>query len=67
MNVLDDRVRVIGKINGDIADWLAVSLVQWERTDADQLQERRKVEEAYATNLKRLASRRPHEASDQLG
>ncbi|KAJ5167088.1 uncharacterized protein N7482_005869 [Penicillium canariense] len=40
--VLSDRVRVINKINSDIADFL---------------QERRRVEEAYAQSLRKLASR----------
>ncbi|KAL2869326.1 uncharacterized protein BJX67DRAFT_26441 [Aspergillus lucknowensis] len=40
--VLADRVRVINKVNTDIADWL---------------QERRRVEEAYAQGLRKLAHR----------
>ncbi|KAJ5833871.1 hypothetical protein N7474_002182 [Penicillium riverlandense] len=40
--VLGDRIRLINKINTDIADWL---------------QERRRVEEAYALSLRKLANR----------
>ncbi|KAJ5618876.1 hypothetical protein N7510_002860 [Penicillium lagena] len=40
--VLGDRIRLINKINADIADWL---------------QERRRVEEAYAVSLRKLANR----------
>ncbi|SLM37512.1 Muniscin C-terminal [Lasallia pustulata] len=50
--VVNDRVRLIGKINADIADWL---------------QERRRVEEAYVQGLKKLAGRRHHETSPELG
>ncbi|KAI9040857.1 uncharacterized protein KD926_007665 [Aspergillus affinis] len=41
-NVLNDRVRIINRVNTDIADWL---------------QERRRVEEAYAQGLRKLATR----------
>jgi hypothetical protein len=41
-NVLNDRIRLINKVHADIADWL---------------QERRRVEEAYAQGLRKLASR----------
>ncbi|PLB43474.1 hypothetical protein P170DRAFT_369680 [Aspergillus steynii IBT 23096] len=41
-SVLNDRIRVINRVNTDIADWL---------------QERRRVEEAYAQGLRKLATR----------
>ncbi|KAL4934158.1 uncharacterized protein BDV17DRAFT_248503 [Aspergillus undulatus] len=41
-SVLSDRIRVINKVNADIADWL---------------QERRRVEEAYVQGLRKLAHR----------
>ncbi|KAL9124833.1 MAG: hypothetical protein Q9217_005885 [Psora testacea] len=50
--VLDERVKLIGKINSDIADWLA---------------ERRRVEDSYVQGLKKLAARRSHDASTELG
>ncbi|MCJ1398211.1 hypothetical protein MMC11_001408 [Xylographa trunciseda] len=43
VSVLNDRVKVIAKVNEDIAEWLL---------------ERRRVEEAYVQGLKRLTSRR---------
>ncbi|MCJ1380945.1 hypothetical protein MMC17_004054 [Xylographa soralifera] len=46
VSVLNDRVKVIVKVNEDIADWLL---------------ERRRVEEAYVQGLNRLASRRRHD------
>lgn len=52
MSVLDERVKLIGKVNTDIADWLA---------------ERRRVEETYVQGLRKLASRRPHDAAAELG
>ncbi|KAI9368666.1 Muniscin C-terminal mu homology domain-containing protein [Aspergillus egyptiacus] len=50
--VLTDRVRVINKINADIADWL---------------QERRRVEEAYAQGLRKLAHRPQLDNAAALG
>ncbi|OOG00724.1 hypothetical protein ASPCADRAFT_202561 [Aspergillus carbonarius ITEM 5010] len=41
-NVLNERIRVINKVNADIADWL---------------QERRRIEELYAQGLRKLAHR----------
>ncbi|CAD6588961.1 MAG: hypothetical protein ASARMPRED_003840 [Alectoria sarmentosa] len=52
VSVLDERVKLIGKINTDIADWLA---------------ERRRVEELYVQGLRKLAGRRPHDAAAELG
>ena len=69
MSVLEDRVKLIGKINTDIADWLAVG-------DQDSYvvgiysctqQERRRVEETYVQGLRKLAGRRPHDAAAELG
>ncbi|KAL3468016.1 Muniscin C-terminal mu homology domain-containing protein [Aspergillus heterothallicus] len=50
--VLADRVRVINKINADIADWL---------------QERRRIEEAYAQGLRKLAHRPQLDNAAALG
>ncbi|OJJ80852.1 uncharacterized protein ASPGLDRAFT_133423 [Aspergillus glaucus CBS 516.65] len=50
--VLNDRVRLITKVNTDVADWL---------------QERRRVEEAYAQGLRKLASRPQLENGAALG
>ncbi|PWY77547.1 hypothetical protein BO70DRAFT_294795 [Aspergillus heteromorphus CBS 117.55] len=41
-NVLNDRIRLINKVNSDIADWL---------------QERRRIEEAYVQGLRKLSHR----------
>ncbi|KAL8999421.1 MAG: hypothetical protein Q9169_001735 [Polycauliona sp. 2 TL-2023] len=50
--VLDERVKLIGKVNLDIAEWLS---------------ERRRVEEAYVQGLKRLGSKQAQIASAELG
>ncbi|KAJ5576912.1 Fps/Fes/Fer/CIP4 homology [Penicillium sp. DV-2018c] len=50
--VLSDRIRVINKINADIADYL---------------QERRRVEEAYAQGLRKLAHRPQQDNGAALG
>ncbi|KAL9599215.1 MAG: hypothetical protein Q9219_003996 [cf. Caloplaca sp. 3 TL-2023] len=50
--VLDDRVKLIGKVNLDIAEWLS---------------ERRRIEEAYVQGLKKLGARHPNTASVELG
>ncbi|CRG89572.1 Formin-like protein 14 [Talaromyces islandicus] len=50
--VLNDRIRVINKVNVDIADWL---------------QERRRVEELYIQGLRKLARRPLPEDSTSLG
>ena len=52
VNVLNDRLKLIGKINNDVADWLA---------------ERRKVEEAYVHGLRKLAKRQQPDGSTALG
>ncbi|KAH0382088.1 hypothetical protein KCU92_g6591, partial [Aureobasidium melanogenum] len=44
INVLNDRVRQVGRLNSDIADWL---------------QERRRLEEQYSAGLHKLARRSP--------
>ncbi|KAI9809457.1 MAG: hypothetical protein M1827_006837 [Pycnora praestabilis] len=49
---LNDRVKRVGKINTEIADWL---------------QERRRVEEVYVQSLKRLAQKQPPDESSELG
>ncbi|KAL9019369.1 MAG: hypothetical protein Q9185_003355 [Variospora sp. 1 TL-2023] len=50
--VLDERVRLIGKVNLDIAEWLS---------------ERRRVEEAYVQGLRKLGSRRSNTAPSEFG
>ncbi|KAI4208542.1 MAG: hypothetical protein LQ346_000052 [Caloplaca aetnensis] len=50
--ILEERVKLIGKVNSDIAEWLS---------------ERRRVEEAYVQGLKKLGSRHPSTASSDLG
>ncbi|KIW25286.1 uncharacterized protein PV07_08477 [Cladophialophora immunda] len=52
VNILNDRVTLITKINNDIADWL---------------QERRKVEEAYVAGLRKLARRPQQDGAVALG
>ncbi|KAL4914058.1 Muniscin C-terminal mu homology domain-containing protein [Aspergillus aurantiobrunneus] len=51
-SVLADRIRVINKVNADIADWL---------------QERRRVEEAYAQGLRKLSHRPQLDNAATLG
>lgn len=70
MAILDERVKLIGKINSDIADWLfVINRLSGVRQTVTNLlvQERRRVEEVYAQALKKLASRRPQESSFELG
>ncbi|KAL8734298.1 MAG: hypothetical protein Q9166_001496 [cf. Caloplaca sp. 2 TL-2023] len=50
--VLNDRVKLIGKANLDIAEWLS---------------ERRRIEETYVQGLKKLGSKYPQIASSELG
>ncbi|KIX96567.1 uncharacterized protein Z520_07833 [Fonsecaea multimorphosa CBS 102226] len=52
VNILNDRVTLITKINNDIADWL---------------QERRKLEEAYVAGLRKLARRPQQDGAVALG
>ena len=52
VDVLNGRVAVINKIHSDIADWL---------------QERRRVEEQYATALRKLARRPQQDSASALG
>ncbi|KAI9809244.1 MAG: hypothetical protein M1825_002535 [Sarcosagium campestre] len=52
VTILNDRVKVISKVNQDIADWL---------------QERRKVEESYALGLKRLSRKPLPDGNSDLG
>ncbi|KIW14328.1 hypothetical protein PV08_07110 [Exophiala spinifera] len=52
VNILNDRVDLIKKINTDIADWL---------------QERRRVEEAYVAGLRKLARRPQQDGAAALG
>jgi hypothetical protein len=69
VNVLNDRVNLINKINSDIADWLQVGAF-CARTWKSALtleQERRKVEEAYVIGLRKLARRPQQDAAVALG
>ncbi|OKL63733.1 hypothetical protein UA08_00900 [Talaromyces atroroseus] len=50
--VLNDRIRLINKVNADIADWL---------------QERRRIEETYVQGLRKLARRPQLEGGASLG
>lgn len=52
VSVLNDRVRHVGQLNTQIADWL---------------QERRRVEEQYAQALRKLANRHPPDEASDLG
>ncbi|MCJ1479761.1 hypothetical protein MMC13_008447 [Lambiella insularis] len=52
VSVLNERVRLIAKVNADIADWLL---------------ERRRIEDAYAQGLKRLVGRRQQDGAASLG
>ncbi|KAI9875662.1 MAG: hypothetical protein M1830_008136 [Pleopsidium flavum] len=52
VTALNDRVRLIGKINSDIADWL---------------QERRRIEELYVQGLRKLAGRKQQDGASELG
>lgn len=53
VDVLNDRVRLVGRLNADIADWL---------------QERRRLEEQYSSGLRKLARRHaPGESALDLG
>ncbi|KAI9710860.1 MAG: hypothetical protein M1812_007312 [Candelaria pacifica] len=49
---LNDRIKRVGKVNTDIAEWL---------------QERRRVEEAYVSGLKKLARKQPPDEASELG
>ncbi|KAK3208048.1 hypothetical protein GRF29_96g1225404 [Pseudopithomyces chartarum] len=52
VDVLNGRMKHVGQLNAQIADWL---------------QERRRVEEAYVQGLRKLASKRPPDESSDLG
>lgn len=69
VSVLEERVKLIGKINTDIADWLAVGNQDPPLIDIDSStwKERRRVEETYVQGLRKLANRRPHDAAPELG
>ncbi|KAI9830840.1 MAG: hypothetical protein M1819_005365 [Sarea resinae] len=50
--VLNDRVKRVGKVNAEIADWL---------------QERRRIEELYVQGLKKLSKKQPPDENSELG
>ncbi|KAL8946797.1 MAG: hypothetical protein Q9222_006852 [Ikaeria aurantiellina] len=68
--VLDERVRLIGRVNSDIAEWLSVqfriSSVEGNYSQ-ESTQERRRVEETYVQGLKKLGARHPTTVSAELG
>jgi F-BAR domain only protein len=69
VNVLNDRVELISRTNGDIADWLSVSSTEKRFLSSWLiiLQERRKVEETYAQGLRKLARRQQRDGGASLG
>ena len=67
---LNERVKRIGKVNSEIADWLQVRcsrIASRLHKLLTPLQERRKVEEAYVAGLKKLARRPLQEVGGDLG
>ena len=60
---------MIAKVNTDIGNWLGVGCQDSYAVGIylSGQQERRSVEEAYVQGLKKLASRRPHDAAAELG
>ena len=68
VTALNERVKRIGKVNTEIADWLAVlSLLNGVDLNVDNSQERRKVEEAYIQGLKKLSHKQPPDSQSELG
>ncbi len=67
--VLNERVKHVGKLNADIADWLQVMRLRYGscRTHLIVIQERRKVEDLYVQGLRKLARRQPPDESSELG
>ncbi|PBP16916.1 hypothetical protein BUE80_DR012212, partial [Diplocarpon rosae] len=66
---LNERVKKIGKVNSEIADWLQVG--QMRKAVGSCIftpkQERRKVEEAYVAGLRKLAKKQLAEVGQDLG
>ncbi|KAF2101976.1 hypothetical protein NA57DRAFT_34067 [Rhizodiscina lignyota] len=52
VEVLNDRIKHVSRLNSEVADWL---------------QERRRVEEAYAMGLRKLAQKKPPDADSDMG
>ena len=67
--VFNDRIRHVSSTNTDIADWLQVCTGHCARlsSSANIKKERRRVEEAYAQGLRRLARKTPPNDSSDLG
>jgi hypothetical protein len=65
---LNERVKKVGQVNTAIADWLQV-IEHWTLagTTIYDVQERRKVEEAYVAGLKKLAHKPLQEVGGDLG
>lgn len=67
---LNDRVKKIGKVNNDIAEWLQVWSLVARRVGGYSLtclQERRKVEDAYVAGLKKLVRKPLQDAGSDMG
>ena len=70
MTILNDRVKKIGKVNSEIAEWFLViplRLLRLLTMALTRLQERRKVEEAYVQGLKKLANKQVPGPQSELG
>lgn len=60
VTVVNERIKSINKIHQDIADWLQVCIPPQSnhlKIAYENVQERRRLEEAYCTGLRRLARR----------
>jgi hypothetical protein len=67
---LNERVRKIGKVNSDIADWLQVCALVVRRVGRYSFtcsQERRKVEDAYVAALKKLVRKPLQDVGSDMG
>jgi F-BAR domain only protein len=69
VSVLSERIKRIGRVNVEIADWLQVLFITKYGQDTliESLQERRKVEDAYVLGLKKLAHKQPPDSHSELG
>lgn len=67
---LNERVKKIGKVNSEIADWLQVLCPgkdSFTGTCLTHQQERRKVEDLYVASLRKLAKKPLPETGQDLG
>lgn len=69
VNVFNERIKRINRVNSEIADWLQVCHCDPTALppSADASQERRKVEELYAQGLKKLSAKQPPDSRSELG